>query len=506
MNSYLRIFIFILLLVWSNGNARAAAIAEAKQLPDGQPVALEQKIITYAGHDFFYVEEDDRNMGIRVEKAAHGLTVGMRADITGILQTNTGGEKYVLASSTVQSSIPNAYGAVLPLGMRNSTVGGAGFFYSPTTGAGQRGMSVGVGLNNVGLLVKVRGLVMQGAPGDTEPLYIVDGTGVHTSIVLPPGVISPGYGSYVVVTGVVSCAKEHQQITGPTNPAYQDFERRVILATNIETHHPAPVWNYTGRMIHIPAGSFLMGNNGQESFSYSNELPQHTVYLEGYWIGKFEVTRGEYQQFINADGYSNRSYWSEAGWKWKVAKNKTVPLFWDTQENWGTGVFSQTDDYPVVGVTYYEAEAFCKWAGGHLPTEAQWEKAARWDDRPRVFPWGDIGDQDFWNNIYDHNPAGGGYQKYQTAPVGAYPADTSPFGCQDMAGNVYEFCSDWYGDSYYLQTPAGGWIDPLGPVNGVYRTLRSSGWYGYTYYGRCSYRSFNLPDSAWYGGGFRLAR
>jgi len=133
---------------------------------------------------------------------------------------------------------------------------------------------------------------------------------------------------------------------------------------------------YPGQMVYIPAGSFLMGNNGAEPYSYCGELPQHSVYLSGYWIGKYEVTRGEYQQFMNAGGYSNPAYWSSAGWSWKGSR--TQPYYWAEQQDWGTGTFTQTSNHPVVGVSYYEAEAFCNWAGGHLPTEAQWEKAARW--------------------------------------------------------------------------------------------------------------------------------
>jgi formylglycine-generating enzyme required for sulfatase activity len=212
-----------------------------------------------------------------------------------------------------------------------------------------------------------------------------------------------------------------------------------------------------GKMIYVPAGSFPMGNNGQEPYTYANELPQHSVYLSGYWIGKYEVTRGEYRAFMTATG-------------------RAQPYSWNAVQDWGTGSFTQTDNHPVVGVTWYDAEAFCTWAGGHLPTEAQWEKAARWTGSyPNVYPWGNTWDAEKCNNYYDHNAAGGGYQKYQTAPVGSYPSGVSPYGLHDMAGNVWEWVQDWY-VSYPGSTC---------PFNctGSYRVLRGGSWliddYGY---------------------------
>jgi len=264
---------------------------------------------------------------------------------------------------------------------------------------------------------------------------------------------------------------------------------------------------YPGQMIYIPAGSFLMGNNGAEPYSYSNELPQHSVYLSGYWIGKYEVTRGEYAQFMAAGGYSDPTYWSSAGWNWKVTTSRTEPDYWAAVQDWGTGSFTQTDNHPVVGVSYYEAEAFCNWAGGHLATEAQWEKAARWTGSyPNVYPWGNTWDYERCNNYYDHNAAGGGYAKDQTAPVGSYPSGASPYGCQDMAGNAWEWCKDWYSSTYYSQSPAS---DPQGPTSGSYRALRGGSWYYYyyvDYYDRCAFRYFNYPNSYWFNLGFRLAR
>ena len=279
----------------------------------------------------------------------------------------------------------------------------------------------------------------------------------------------------------------------------------IILLAVCRYAVPASADVIPGEMVYIPAGFFLMGNSnvGNDAvYQASYELPQHPVNLSGYYIGKYEVTRGEYGQFMNAGGYTNLAYWSSAGWSWKGSR--TEPYYWDAVQDWGTGTFTQTDDHPVVSVSYYEAEAFCNWAGGHLPTEAQWEKAARWTGSyPNVYPWGDTWDQEKCNNWYDTNAAGGGYAKYQTSPVGSYPSGASPYGCMDMAGNVWQWVQDWY-KSYP------GSSNPFDYTN-TYRVLRGGGWANGEYYGRCASRAPNVPGNYSLGNGggfvgFRLAR
>ena len=277
-----------------------------------------------------------------------------------------------------------------------------------------------------------------------------------------------------------------------------------------------PVESYIGPaqipMIYIQAGSFLMGNSGvcaDAEYAYcSDEFPQHSVALAAYSIGKYEVTRGQYRQFMNAGGYISSSYWSTDGWSWKVSSSRTEPDYWAASQDWGLGTFTQADNSPVVGVSYYEAEAFCNWAGGHLPTEAQWEKAARWNpttNHSNVYPWGDTWDVQKCNS-FDDTP----YINYQTTPVGVYPSGASHYGCQDMAGNVSEWCLDRYDGSYYSQTPSGGWDNPQGPASGNYRVLRGGSWYnGFDNYFRCACRDAAAPYVnayfCWFFG-FRLAR
>ncbi|MCC6446338.1 MAG: formylglycine-generating enzyme family protein [Armatimonadetes bacterium] len=280
----------------------------------------------------------------------------------------------------------------------------------------------------------------------------------------------------------------HVIATSKIDPTKRDIATVVVedVADIKEQDVPLPGGGSV-RMVYVPAGRFQMGDNGNEGYSALNEFPQHSVSVKGYWIGKFELTRGQYRAFIDAGGYQNRAYWSAEGWAWKEAQSGIRPDILVDRQTWGTppGAFTQTASHPVVGVTYYEAEAFCKWAGFRLPTEAEWEKAARWDwskngkdGRPNVYPWGDIWDSQVnsdriekCNNWEDYD-----YPGYQTAPVGRYPAGISPFGCHDMAGNAWEWCQDWYEETYYNQKPLGGWVNPLGPAQAAHRVLRGGSW------------------------------
>lgn len=539
----------------------APTIPFAKQLPNDppEPVSLSAKVVTYASADYFYIEEDSRVMGIRVEKTAHGLTVGMRADVTGTMKTKTSRERYILATSATH----NGNGTVAPVGMNNMALGGDDWKVVGT--GGQKGVTEAIGLNNIGLLVKTWGRFY---PIDATTFEVDDGAGLYVKCTVPAGTFLYGDWESVVVTGISSMYRFNSAIyppnllvrdiqvlapveavsvpgtpTGNASPLVNVSETYATTGSTCTQGHPVEYsfdwgdgtsspwadstsashsWNgagtvsvavtarckvstsisatsaglpvnvvspYTGQMIYIPAGAFLMGNNGSEPYSYSNELPQHSVDLAGYYITKHEVTRSQYRAFMEAGGYTTQAYWSDDGWNWKVANSRTEPEYWAASQNWGTppGTFTQTDNHPVVGVTYYEAEAFCNWVGGHLPTEAQWEKAARWDgSHPNVYPWGDAWDAEKCNNYEDTNPAGGGYQHYQTAPVGSYPDGVSPYGCLDMAGNVWEWCQDWY-KSYPEST------SPFDDTN-VRRVIRGGGWFDQVDYSRSAFRLGTIPN------------
>ncbi|MHC9539639.1 MAG: SUMF1/EgtB/PvdO family nonheme iron enzyme [Vulcanimicrobiota bacterium] len=231
-------------------------------------------------------------------------------------------------------------------------------------------------------------------------------------------------------------------------------------------------------MVLIPAGEFQMGNpEGQGS---DDERPQHRVYLDAFYIYKYQVTNGQFTRFVKETGYNAEGEWM------RYAK-------------------SGRENHPVVNVTWNDAAAYCKWAGGKLPTEAQWEKAARGTDG-RMYPWGNTWDGNRCN--WDKGPkvAGIAYMSggRGTAPVGSFPSGVSPYGVHDMAGNVWEWCSDWYDESYYQSSPS---RNPEGPGRGSSRVLRGGSWYNDDTDGiRCAVRGRITPDYWNYNYGFRVCR
>ena len=225
--------------------------------------------------------------------------------------------------------------------------------------------------------------------------------------------------------------------------------------------------------VRVPAGDFLMGSVAGAGVSVLGlEIPQHPVYLDEYWIGKYPVTVAQYLAFLAATHYKNPIAWKEQ--------------IGDTPSN-----------YPVVNVSWMDAAEFCRWLGEKsggwikLPTEAQWEKAARGTDG-WTYPWG--------NEPPDCSRANYLGCKGNLSPVGSHPSGASPYGALDMAGNVWEWVADWYGDY-----PSGKVTNPTGPTSGEYRVLRGGSWcYGSNVL-RAAYRNGNYPSSSNLNYGFRCA-
>jgi formylglycine-generating enzyme required for sulfatase activity len=229
-------------------------------------------------------------------------------------------------------------------------------------------------------------------------------------------------------------------------------------------------------LVYVPAGEFEMGSTDEQVDEalqicnevwgdckrewFEDELPAHTVSLKAFWIDRTEVSNAQYRECV------------EAGACW-------APM----RCTWGDPTYDDASkaDHPVVCVDWYRAQTYCEWAGGRLPTEAEWEYAARGPETP-IYPWGDEFDCSRGNfddeTEYDDYvlPGGAGCDGYvETAPVGSFSSGVSWCGALDLAGNVWEWCADWYDPDYYAGSLS---RDPQGPNSGEYRVPRGGSWFG----------------------------
>lgn len=236
-------------------------------------------------------------------------------------------------------------------------------------------------------------------------------------------------------------------------------------------------------MVYVPAGEFLMGSTSEDIDAavaecvaetglscerewFVNELPQHTAYLDAFWIDQREVTNAQYRQCVDAGACK--------------------------ESDCGENHDAKAPDQPVVCVSWDDAQAYAAWVGGRLPTEAEWEKAARGRDG-RVYPWG--------NSPLDCDKAVYAACADQPLPVGTHPEGASTYGAEDMLGNVWEWVADWIDDEYYARSPE---RNPQGPDSGDRRVWRGGSFTYYQWVVRCAVRGRKDPNSGYPDGGFRV--
>ena len=257
-------------------------------------------------------------------------------------------------------------------------------------------------------------------------------------------------------------------------------------------------------MVYAPGGAFRMGSDVGDVEAARDESPQHSVVLDAFWIDQTEVSVAQFRQFVTQTGYETEA--EQAGWSlvW-VGKELSQVRGADWQHPQGPDSQTQ-DDHPVVAVSWNDALIYCKWAGARLPTEAEWEYAAR-GSRGLVYPWGDDFDcsranLDDETQLDDYVvPGGEGCDGYaMAAPVGNLPDGISWCNALDMAGNVWEWVADWYGGY-----PSDKQANPTGPKSGGSKVLRGGGWYSAEEHARAAKRAYYAPDNGYANVGFRCA-
>jgi len=272
-------------------------------------------------------------------------------------------------------------------------------------------------------------------------------------------------------------------------------------------HAPEPPPARSGTLpaeVPVPGGAFTMGTSA-EPWALDNERPAHEIAVEAFWMDTVPVTCGAYVAFLDGGGYDDRQWWSAAGWAYRQDNGITAPRFWKREQDgwWRTrfGVYERIRaDEPVVHVSYHEAEAYAAWAGRRLPTEAEWEKAARFDPatgRSRRFPWGDEEPSAEHANL--------GQRHLRPAPAGAYPAGASPTGVHQLIGDVWEWTStDFHGYPGFAPFPYREYSEVFfGPEHKV---LRGGSFGTDSAAVRGTFRNWDYPIRRQIFAGFRTAR
>ena len=261
---------------------------------------------------------------------------------------------------------------------------------------------------------------------------------------------------------VVSCSD------GTIDQDLDSSDSATLLGTSIQFVSQEIIFPKDGaKMVLIPGGEFNMGDHFNDGLQ--DEVPIHNVYVDSFYMDAYEVTNRQYQKFIDATGYPS-------------PKQLEDPKF-------------NSPNQPVVGVDWFDAVGYAKWAGKRLPTEAEWEKAARGSLMGKRYPWGNY----MTHNDANYNGSNGRDQwVWKPAPVGNFPPNR--YGLYDMVGNISEWCEDWYASDYYSLSAE---KNPTGPVQGIYRIIRGGSWKSNKYYLRVATRSFNSPESYYQDCGFR---
>ncbi len=258
-----------------------------------------------------------------------------------------------------------------------------------------------------------------------------------------------------------------------------------------------------GSMVRFPGGAVTIGTD-DVACAYDNERPRHAPAVPAFWIDTAPVTNANYLAFMDAGGYRDRKFWSDAGWAWLQEAGVEAPKYWVRDNGWKVRSMDRTIDAetptPVCHVCWYEAEAYAKWAGKRLPTETEWEVAASWDPdtgSARRYPWGEDEPGPLHANLDQ--------LAFGTAPVGAYPRNVSPIGCYGMIGDVWEWtASDFTGHPGFAAWPYPEYSEVF--FGSEYKVLRGGAWATRPGAIRNTFRNWDYPIRRQIFSGFRCAR
>jgi gamma-glutamyl hercynylcysteine S-oxide synthase len=254
----------------------------------------------------------------------------------------------------------------------------------------------------------------------------------------------------------------------------------------------------------VEGGTFVMGTN-DEPWAYDNERDAHEVNLPAFWIDVVPVTNGDYLAFIDAGGYADRRHWSEPGWAWRSEQGAEHPQFWSRGDegNWTRVRFGRSEplpaDQPVQHVCWFEADAFARWAGKRLPTEAEWEKAATWDPKEgkRRYPWGAEEPGPGHANL--------GQRRFRPTRAGSFADGASPWGCRQMLGDVWEWTSsDFQPYPGFAAFPYSEYSEVF--FGNEYKVLRGGSWATQPPVARATFRNWDYPIRRQIFAGLRCAR
>lgn len=314
-----------------------------------------------------------------------------------------------------------------------------------------------------------------------------------------PGWVGPAIVLLLFFFGAILYWQSERDVAVSPQPRFETL----IIVGPTATPLPTPVATRVRArdnqlMVEVPAGEFLMGGDQDDPTASDDELPPHWVYLDTFWIDETEITAGQYRACVEAE-FCAPPQTRGVRYQQCVEDGVCPPLEVE-------GDVAPEDILPVAGVTWEQATTYCTWVGARLPTEAEWEKAARGTDGRR-YPWGNNFDGKRLN--YCDKNCVADWRDLRTddgyrymAPTGSYPAGASPYGVLDMSGNVWEWTADWYDAGTYANST---YRNPAGPDTGRQRVIRGGSWSYHPKSLRITKRHRDTPTTGHENNGFRCA-